>query len=123
VVRGSSQHIHRKANRGEVIMGGSEVVMEHLLKELSDNVKLTNTKLDDQAGKITELVVKVDMYRENQVKHETKIERLEDDIPTLKSELGHLKSRTDKLDKIVWTVVSFISLAVVGAIVNLVIQR
>lgn len=105
------------------MMEGSEVVMEHLLKELSDNVKLTNTKLDDQAGKITELVVKVDMYRENQVKHETKIERLEDDIPTLKSELGHLKSRTDKLDKIVWTVVSFISLAVVGAIVNLVIQR
>ncbi len=37
--------------------------MEHLLKELSENVKLSNQKMDEQVKSIAELNVKMDMYR------------------------------------------------------------
>jgi hypothetical protein len=92
-------------------------IMEHLLKELSENVKLSNQKMDDQKQQITELIVKVDMYRETQVKHEIKIERLEEDS----SEIAHLKRRMDTIDKRLWFVVSLVLAAVVGAVLKLVL--
>lgn len=95
--------------------------MEHLLKELSENVKLSNQKMDEQVKSIAELNVKMDMYRETQGKHDSKIERLEEDVTTLRAENGHMKIRLDKVDKIVWTVVVFIVLAVLGAVTKTVL--
>lgn len=91
--------------------------MEHLLRELSDNVKLSNQKMDEQKQSITALNVKMDMYRETQVKHETKIERLEENA----SEIAHLKRRLDTMDKRMWFVVSLVIASVVGALLKLVL--
>jgi cell division protein FtsB len=115
MVRRFTQHIHREANRGEVIMEAN--VMEHLLRELSENVKLSNQKMDDQKQSITALNVKMDMYRETQVKHETKIETLESSA----SEIEHLKRRLDTIDKRMWFVVSLVIASVVGALLKLVL--
>jgi archaellum component FlaC len=96
-------------------------VMEHLLKELSENVKLSNQKMDEQVKSIAELNVKMDLYRETQGKHDSKIERLEETVTTQNTEISHLKIRLDKVDKIVWTVVVFIVLAVLGAVTKTVL--
>lgn len=92
-------------------------VMEHLLKELNEQVKLSNQKIDDQGKGIAELNVKMDMYRETQNKHENKIERLEESA----SEIAHLKARIDTIDKRMWFVVSLVIASVVGALLKLVL--
>jgi chromosome segregation ATPase len=92
-------------------------VMEHLLRELSENVKLSNQKMDEQKQSITALNVKMDMYRETQIKHENKIETLESSA----SEIAHLKTRLDTMDKRMWFVVSLVLAGVVGELLKLVL--
>ena len=51
--------------------------MDHLLKKISDSMDTVVKKVDEYGNKITELTVKVDMYREHQQEHSRKIEQVD----------------------------------------------